>query len=117
MQVPLQVTFHGTDPSPAVEERVRERAQKLERLCAHIIGCRVVIESPHRHHHHGQIFHVRIDITIPQHEIVVSREPAHNHAHEDVYVAIRDAFDAAERRLEDHVRQQRGDVKNHSHPA
>lgn len=117
MKVPLQVTFHGTDPSPAVEDRVRERATKLERLCSHIIGCRVVIEAPHRHHQHGQIFHVRIDITIPQHEIVVSREPSQNHAHADVYVAIRDAFDAAERRLEDYVRQQRGDVKNHSHPV
>lgn len=114
MQVPLQVTFHGTDPSPAVEERIRERANKLERLSSHIIGCRVVVEAPHRHHQHGQIFHVRIDITIPQHEIVVSREPAQNHAHADVYVAIRDAFDAAERRLEDYVRLQRGDVKNHS---
>jgi ribosome-associated translation inhibitor RaiA len=113
MQVPLKVTFHGTDPSPAVEDRVRERAKKLERLCGNIIGCRVVIEAPHRHHQHGQIFHVRIDITIPQHEIVVSREPAQNAAHADVYVAIRDAFDAAERRLEDYVRLQRGEVKNH----
>lgn len=113
MQVPLQVTFHGMDPSAAVEDRVRERATKLERLCDHIISCRVVIESPHKHHQHGQIFSVRIDVTVPQHEIVVSREPAQNHAHEDVYVAIRDAFDAAERRLEDHVRQQRGEVKTH----
>lgn len=115
MKVPLQVTFHGTDPSPAVEDRVRERATKLERLYANIIGCRVVIEAPHRHHQHGQIFHVRVDITVPQHEIVVSREPAHNDAHQDVYVAIRDAFDAAERQLEDFARLQRGEVKNHSH--
>jgi ribosomal subunit interface protein len=113
MQVPLKITFRGMPPSPAIEERVRERATKLERLYDRIIGCRVVIESPHRHHHHGQIFHVHIDLTVPQHEIVVSREPAHNHAHEDVYVAIRDAFDAAERRLEDFARQQRGEVKSH----
>ena len=61
----------------------------------------------------GGVYHVRVDLTVPGREIVVSRDPAENHAHEDVYVAIRDAFDATRRQLEDHVREIRADVKHH----
>ena len=116
MQLPLQITFRNMESSVAIESRVRERASKLDTVCDHIMGCRVVIEAPHRHHHKGKLYHVRIDLTVPQGELVVSREPKDNHAHEDVYVAIRDAFKAAERQLEDYVRRQRGVVKTHESP-
>lgn len=107
----VQITFRGIPSSAAIEAKVRERAAKLERLYPRITSCRVAIETPHAHHHKGKLFHVRIDLTVPQHELVVSRDPAMNHAHEDVYVAIRDAFEAAERQLEDFARKQRGEVK------
>ena len=81
------------------------------------MSCRVVVEIPHKHKHKGDIFHVKIDITVPQGEVVVSKEPGQNQAHEDVYVAIRDAFDAVRRRLEDYARKQRGDVKTHHVPG
>jgi ribosomal subunit interface protein len=113
MQLPLQVNFRDMDPSEVVEARVRERAAKLDRFADHIMSCRVMIESHHKHHHKGNVYHVRIDITAPGREIVVSRDPGEHHAHEDVYVAVRDAFDAAERQLQDFVRQQRGDEKVH----
>lgn len=113
MELPLQITFRNMSASPAIEEKVRLRAEKLERLHDGITGCRVVVESPHRHHHHGKVYHVRIDLTVPGHEILVNRSGEQDHAHEDVYVAIRDAFDAAERRLEDFVRRQQGRVKTH----
>jgi ribosomal subunit interface protein len=116
MQMPLQIAFRNMEPSAAIEARVRERAKKLDRYHDRIMSCRVVIESPHRHHHQGKVFHVRLDVTIPQGEIIVNREPEENHAHEDVFVAIRDAFDAMQRRLQDHLRQQRGAVKTH-HPS
>jgi ribosomal subunit interface protein len=116
MQLPVQITFRNMEPSDAVQARIQEWASKLERYHGHIIGCRVMIEAPHRHHHQGKLFHVRIDLTVPDGEVVVKREPADHHAHEDVYVAIRDAFKAAQRRLEDHVRRQRGDVKTHEPP-
>jgi cold shock CspA family protein len=77
----------------------------------------VAVETPHRHHHRGNLFHVRIDITVPGRELVVGRSPAAHHAHEDVYVAIRDAFRAAARQLEDHARLVRGEVKTHAVPA
>lgn len=111
MQIPVQITFRDMEPSPAIEERVRERAAKLERFFDRITSCRVVIEEPHLHQHKGKLFHVRIDITVPGNELVANRNPSNNHGHEDVYVAIRDAFNAAERQLEDHARKLRIRVK------
>ena len=103
--------------SPAVEARVRDRAAALERFHPRITGCHVVIEVHHRHHHQGRLYHVTVHVVVPEGEIVVTRDPAEHHAHEDAYVAVRDAFDAAERRLQDRVRRLRGDVKQHGPAA
>ena len=103
MRDKLQVTFRGMDPSTFVDTRIEESAAKLFELESRITGCHVTVEARHRHHHKGQIFHVCIDLTVPGAEIAVSREPEQDHSHEDVYVAIRDAFDAARRRLLDHA--------------
>jgi len=113
MQIPLELSFHNMDQSDAVEANVRERAAKLERYFDRIIGCRVVVEAPHKHSRKGKIYEVRIDISVPGKEIVVNRNGPKNHAHEDIYVAIRDAFNAAGRQLEDHARKVRGEIKNH----
>jgi len=109
MQIPLQVTFREMDPSPAVDERVREKAAWLEQFCDDVTACHVVVEERHRHQHQGRLFHVRIDLTVPNKVLIVNRDPPEHQAHEDVYVAIRDAFDAARRQLEDYVRERRGD--------
>jgi ribosomal subunit interface protein len=111
MPIPLQISFRNMDPSPAVEERIRKKAEKLERFHDRIIGCTVVVEAPHRHHHKGKLYSVRVDISVPGKELIVDRAKPSDHAHEDVYVAVRDAFDAAVRRLEDQSRKVRGSVK------
>ena len=117
MQIPLELAFHNMDRSDAVEANVRERAAKLERHFDRILGCRVVIEAPHKHNRKGKIYEVRIDLSVPGREILVNRNGPKNHAHEDVYVAIRDAFNAATRQLEDHARKIRGEVKTHEAPG
>ena len=117
MQLPLQITFRHIQPSAAVEARIRQEAAKLEKFCEHIMSCRVIVEAPHRHHNQGNLFHVRIDLTVPQEELVVSREHHDEHAHEDAYVVIRDAFNALHRQLEDYVRRRRGDVKFHANQS
>jgi ribosomal subunit interface protein len=117
MQKPLEITFRHMEPSPALEAVVRERAQKLENFCDEIIGCQVMFEEPHRHHQQGNLYHVRIDLTVPGKEIVVKRSPDDEHAHEDAFVALRDAFDSVRRQLEDYVRIRRGKVKTHEVPA
>jgi ribosome-associated translation inhibitor RaiA len=65
MQIPLQINFQNMDPSPAIEARIREKAAKLEHLHDRIIGCKVVVEAPHRHHDKGKLYNVRIDISVP----------------------------------------------------
>lgn len=116
MDLPLELSFRNMDRSDAVQARVRERAAKLEQYFGRINSCRVVIEAPERSKRKGKLFHVRLDITVPGKELVVKRHPGAKHAHEDVYVALRDAFDAAERQLEDHSRKVSGRVKTHEAP-
>jgi ribosomal subunit interface protein len=114
MKIPVQVTFSNMTPSDAVRTRVEELAAKLERFHDRIMGCRVVVRAPNRRQSKGRLYHVSIDLTVPGHEIAINRDPPQHQAHEDVYVAIRDAFEAAARRLEDITRKQRGDVKMHN---
>jgi len=111
MQIPLQITFHGIDHSDAVEERIREKTAKLEQIFDRITSCRVVVESHHRNtsnlHLKGQPFHIRIDLTVPGTELVVKRDPKDAHVNEDVFVALRDAFDTMTRQLKDYVSRSR----------
>jgi len=108
MQIPLQITLRGLEHSDALESHIRDKAKKLEEFFDHITSCRVLVEMPHKHHHQGKLYNIRIEISVPGYEIVANREYA-----EDVYVALRDAFDAAIRQLEDYARKIRGDVKKH----
>jgi ribosomal subunit interface protein len=116
MQLPLQVTFRDMPRSEAVEIKVREKAEKLSKFYDRIMSCRVVVQAPHLHHHQGKLFSVRIDITVPNDELVVSRDHHDDHSHEDIYVALRDAFNAAERQLKNYVRKQRREIKTHVGP-
>ena len=116
MQQPVRITFKEMEPSDAVETWVETHAAKLEKFYSPIIHCNVVIEAPDRHSQHGGLYGVHIDITIPGHEVVVSHQGPKDQAHEDVYVALRDAFRAARRQLQDVARKQRGQVKHHELP-
>jgi ribosomal subunit interface protein len=114
MQKPLEITFRNLDHSAAVEQRVRVKAAKLEHYCDDILRCHVVIERAHARHHRGNLYDVKITVAVPDTELVVSHGSGDEHAHEDVYVSIRDAFDVMRGQLEDYVRRRRGDVKRHS---
>jgi ribosomal subunit interface protein len=100
MKTPLQITFRDMPHSDALDTHIRDKAQKLEQLFSDIVSCRVVVEQPAKHSQQGKPFNVRIDLGVPGSEIVVDKQ-----ANEDVYVALRDAFDAAKRQLEDYARQ------------
>jgi cold shock CspA family protein/ribosome-associated translation inhibitor RaiA len=116
MQQPIQIAFRNMKPSEPLKETVRNEAEILDTLCDQIIHCRVVVEAHHKHHHQGNLYHVRVDLTVPGKELVVSREPDEHHAHEDVYVAVRDAFNAITRQLEEYVSRSRREVKAHEVP-
>lgn len=112
MQIPLEVTFRNVEPSPAMKASVRRRVSQLEHFYGRLTGCHVTISAPHKHQHTGVQYSVHIRLLAPGKVIVVSHEH-HPAAREDAYVALRDAFAAARRRLEDYARRRRGDVKTH----
>jgi ribosome-associated translation inhibitor RaiA len=109
MKIPLKITMRQMPRSEALEARLRERAAKLDVFHPNITGCQITIEEQRRHHRQGRWFNVRLEVRVPGHGIVVNRDH-----HEDPYVAARDAFDAATRRLEDIARLHRRDVKTHA---
>jgi ribosomal subunit interface protein len=113
MDIPLQISFRNLDASEAVEAKIREKVDKLEQFFGHIVSCRVVVERINKQHHQGNLYNIRIDLAVPGHEIAVTGVGPKNHAHEDIYVALRDAFNATSRRLEDIARKFRGDTKLH----
>jgi ribosomal subunit interface protein len=106
---PIQITAKDLQVTPALETSIRKKADKLNQYYDRITSCRVVIEVPQKHKHQGKLFNVRIDITVPGKELVVTRK-----YDEDIYVAIRDAFNAISRQLEEHSRKRHGRVKTHN---
>lgn len=96
----VQIAFKQLPHSDALEQQIREKAEKLHRLNDRITSCRVSVEAPHRHHHKGQLFEVHIELHVPGHDLRVTRE-SKDHSHEDISIAVRDAFNAAYRQLED----------------
>lgn len=117
MKLPLQITFSNMTPSESVRERIEVLAAKLERFNRRIMSCRVTVRAPNRGARSGRLYHVSIDLKLPGQQIVINRDPPQNQAHEDVYVAARDAFNALVRRLEDATRERRGDVKTRAEPS
>lgn len=111
MRVPLEITFHNLGRSLAIEAEARERAFELERFVPEIISCRVTIEAPHRRKRKGKLYRVLVDVRVPGAEIVAGGDPDKNPSHEDIYVAMRDSFDAVRRQLENRTRIVRGRVK------
>jgi ribosomal subunit interface protein len=95
------------EPSAAVEQRIRDKVASLDRYRDVITSCHVTVEAPHRHHQQGNIFSVHVDIHVPDKQLAYGRTRHQDHRHEDVYVAIRDAFEAAERGLADYARGRR----------
>ncbi|HEX2530920.1 MAG TPA: HPF/RaiA family ribosome-associated protein [Burkholderiaceae bacterium] len=112
MVIPLQIVFHNLAPSAAIEAEIRKRAEKLDQFSDQIMHCQVTVDVDGKHKQQGRLYEVRVDITVPGTQIAIGRV----HRHEDVYVVIRDAFQAAARKLQDYVRCRRGYVKVHEVP-
>ncbi len=109
MATPVHITFRHIEASPAVEARVRDLAHHLHVFSDRIQSCRVVVDTPHRHHHQGKVFNVVVQVGLPGENVVVDMERPMRDGHEDVYVVIRDAFDAAKRQLQQRMAMLRGD--------
>ncbi len=108
MESPLQITFHGIDHSDAIEERVREKATRLEQFYDRIVSCRVVVEQHHKTtsnlHRKGESFGIRIEVGVPGSDLVVKRD---SEEHEDLQATLKGAFAAMERQVKDFADKQR----------
>jgi hypothetical protein len=111
MKLPLQIAFQRMGPDAAIESSIRARARWLDHFSKSIMSCRVVVDRPHVDHKEGNLYQVRIDIKVPGGELAVTRDPSQQADHSDVDIMIRDAFHEMRRRLVDHVRLTRGQVK------
>lgn len=107
MSIPLRITFRNLPHSDAIEARIREKAQKLDRYKELVTDAHVVVDSPHNHHHKGRIYTVSLELHAEGHDFNVNRDSGKNHGREDVYVAVRDAFEAAVRQLDSHANKVR----------
>lgn len=105
---PVKIVIRDMESSLALEDHIRRKAEKLEQYYHRIHKCNVIVDIPQKHKRQGKLFRVTIDLTVPGKEIVVNHK-----FDQDIYVAIRDAFHAATRKLENYARIRRGDVKNH----
>ena len=121
----VQISFRNMAVAPELEEEVRSRVAWLDSFYPRIVGCRVLLQAPHRHRHRP--LHIRIELSLPGEDVIVDHEPALDTTarsprtgydrggdHPDAHVAIREAFDVVRRRLEDVARRKRGDVKTHA---
>ncbi len=132
MKSSLQITYRNVKPTDQLEKWICAEAEKLDIFYDRIMGCHVAVEVPHRHHRRGDLYHIRIQVTVPSGEIVVTREPSMARearhlgetdipkyreleaSHRHLRPALKAAFRSAARRLQDYARRQRGDIKIHA---
>jgi len=117
MKIPLELSFRNMEHSDFVERKIHERCRRLDGLSDEITRCHVVVGAPHQHQHKGFHYEVHVELRVPGTELAVSRNTGTSSAHEDLYVAIRDAFVAIEKQLGRWKEKRRRDVKAHSRPA
>ena len=116
MRVTPEISFRNFEATNGIRDLINEEVAKLETFYDRIIGCSVMMEVPHRRHEEGNLYHVRVRMTIPGRQLVVSRDPSGHHAHADPYLAVRDAFAAMRRRLDEYAQKRRGKVKTDEGP-
>ncbi len=117
MQEPARIAFRNMTAPIGLEDEIQGHIAELEKFFNHIVTCHVTVETDHRRHRQGNLYRVRIVLVVPHHDIVVRREPPERHEHEDLRLAVRDAFHATRRQLQDYVRSQQGAIKEHAPPT
>lgn len=113
MQTPVQITYQDVVHTPTIEDLIQKKAHELERYFSRITSCRVSVRAPHKSKRtNGSYYHVTVELSVPGAEIVAGRDPGQAGSHDDLQIAIRDAFRAVKRQLQDHVHRLRREVKN-----
>ena len=114
MQLPIEISYRGVAKSDEIETLVRDKAARLDKFCDHISRCDIIIEQPNHAHHSGNVFRVRIDVTVPpHHELIADEKPGKHDMHEPLVKVVGDAFRNMERQLKELTAKQHHKVKHH----
>ncbi|MEJ2614634.1 MAG: HPF/RaiA family ribosome-associated protein [Ignavibacteriaceae bacterium] len=114
MQIPLEISYRDINKTYELEKLIREKTNKLEKVCDHITSCHIAIEKPQKYPDFGSPYRIRIDIRIPPgHEVVIKREPGDDNMNEPLYSIVREAFDAARRKTKEVCKIQNSKIKTH----
>ncbi len=114
MQIPLEISYRDVYKTDELENLIREKAGKLEKVCDHITSCHVAIEKPQKSLINGSPYRIRIDIRIPPgHELIIKREPGEGNMDESLFAIVRETFEAAKRKTQKLCKKQRSKIKNH----
>ena len=111
VKFPVHITVKDLPYSKAVEDKIQAKIEKLNGCCGRITHFDVHINAYQKRHHQGKEYSVRIDLGVPGEHIHINKIKD-----EDVYVAIRDAFNATKRKLDYYNRRIRNRVKTHEIP-
>ncbi|MFL0808505.1 MAG: HPF/RaiA family ribosome-associated protein [Oceanobacter sp.] len=95
----LAISFRDIEHSDAIEQQIREKADKLTSVFDDITGIRAVVAMPHNHSYKGKLAHVSLEVGLPGETVAITHDNHDNHEHEDMYVAVRDAFEKAHRKI------------------
>lgn len=114
MQRPLQISFRDVEHTKELDALIRNEVKKLEKVCDHMVGCKVTVEKIQKSHETGNPYRVRVDVTVPPgHEIVSKNKHKKGEATQPLMAAIRESFDNERDQLRDLVQKQQYEVKNH----
>ncbi len=112
MQTPVEVAFQHCEPTNEIRAEIDKQTRRLEKCGDRLTSCHVVVSRPQGRRRTGNLFQVDIRVAMPDHkDVIVDREHRRAPEHQHVLVAIREAFDAAVRQIQEAERDLRGDVK------
>jgi cold shock CspA family protein/ribosome-associated translation inhibitor RaiA len=114
MNVPLEISYRNVVKTDTIDNLIRDKAAKLDRMCDHLVSCRVAVERPHQHQQSGRDYRVRINLKLPPgHELVIVRESTEGVLHQRLDNVIREAFNAAQTQVRGLTAKQSGRIKRH----
>lgn len=114
VKVPIEISYREVNKTDELDNLIREKIDKLEKICDYMTSGRVAVEKPQQNLKAGNPYRVRLEFRIPpQHQIIVKREPGEGEKNDPLEAVIRDAFEAARKQIKELVEKSRKDVKKH----
>jgi len=101
MKSAVDVVYRDMNSSAALNEAITKKIEKLNRYTDQIIHSRIVLDTPHNHKHKGKQFRASLEIDLKGSPIAITQD------NESIHLAVRDAFNSAERKIKQLSARQR----------